>query len=142
MKITIYVKPTAKGRPKSTTIGGHAVTYTPAKTKRAEADIMAMIRLQAMELGSFNTNVPLRVGATFYRERPKYLPKRVTMPVSRPAYDNYAKLLTDALEGYIYKNDSQITTALIKKRFGSPPRIELTIEEDIEEIALLKLLMI
>ncbi|MBA7577412.1 hypothetical protein ES708_19264 [subsurface metagenome] len=53
------------------------------------------------------------------------------MPVARPDYDNYAKLLTDALEKFVYKNDSQICTALIKKRFGSPPRIELAIEEDV-----------
>jgi len=55
------------------------------------------------------------------------------MPVSRPDYDNYAKLLTDALEKFVYKNDSQITRAIIKKRFGSPPRIELTIEEDTDD---------
>lgn len=130
IKTTIYVVPTAKGRPRSTVIGGHVRTYTPAKTKRAESDIMAMIRTQVMEFEHFVGDVPLRIEATFYRERPKHLPKRVTMPVTRPDYDNYAKLLTDALEKYIYKNDSQICTALIKKRFGDPPRIELTIEVD------------
>ena len=83
-----------------------------------------------MEFEHFVGDVPLRIEATFYRERPKHLPKRITMPVTRPDYDNYAKLLTDALEKYIYKNDSQICTALIKKRFGDPPRIELTIEVD------------
>ena len=130
IETTIYVIPTAKGRPKSTVVHGHVKTYTPAKTRRAEADIMAMMRMQVMELGNFGADVPLRIEATFYRERPKYLPKRVTMPVSRPDYDNYIKLLTDALEKYIYRNDSQICTALIKKRFGDPPRIELSIEVD------------
>ena len=124
----IYVEPTAKARPRSTIIAGRVRTYTPAKTKKAEAMIEAMIRTQVMELGAFDDGVPLRLEATFYRERPKSLPKRVIMPVSRPDYDNYAKLLTDALEKFVYKNDSQICTALIKKRFGSPPRIELTIE--------------
>lgn len=92
-----------------------------------------MIRTQVMAIGTFDDGIPLRLEATFYRERPKFLPKRVTMPVSRPDYDNYAKLLTDALEKFIYKNDSQITTAVIRKRFGSPPRIELKIDIDSEE---------
>ena len=130
LKTTIFVEPTAKARPRSTIIAGRVRTYTPKKTRNAEAMIGAMVRTQVMELGSFEEGVPLRLEATFYRERPKHLPKRVTMPVSRPDYDNYAKLLTDSLEKYIYKNDSQICTAVIRKRFGSPPRIELTIEVD------------
>ena len=128
----IYVEPTPKARPRSAVIHGRVHTYTPKKTRNAEAMIKAMIRTQVMELGACEDGVPLRLEATFYRERPKHLPKRVTMPVSRPDYDNYAKLLTDALEKFVYKNDSQICTALIKKRFGSPPRIELTIEVDVE----------
>jgi len=135
IETTIYVEPTAKARPKSrmvhTGTKNFIQTYTPAKTRHAEAMVEAMIRTQVMDLGNFEEGVPLRLEATFYRDRPKHLPKRVTMPVTRPDYDNYAKLLTDALEKFVYKNDSQICTALIKKRFGSPPRIELTIEVDI-----------
>ena len=132
IETTIYVEPTAKARPRYTLIQGRVRTYTPAKTRNAQAMIEAMIRTQVMEHGTFEEGVPLRLEATFYRERPKHLPKRVTMPVARPDYDNYAKLLTDALEKFVYKNDSQICTALIKKRFGSPPRIELTIEVEEE----------
>lgn len=133
LKTVIYVEPTAKARPRSTVIHGRVHTYTPKKTRNTEAMIEAMIRTQVMELGAFQDGIPLRLEATFYRERPKALPKRVTMPVSRPDYDNYAKLLTDALEKFVYKNDSQICTALVRKRFGSPPRIELTIEVDSDE---------
>lgn len=130
IKTTIYVEPVPKGRPRMTVRHGRAIVYQPAKTRNAQMMIEAMIRTQVMEFGAFDEGVALRLKATFYRERPKSLPKRVTMPVSRPDYDNYAKLLTDALEKFVYKNDSQICTALIKKRFGSPPRIELIIEVD------------
>ena len=130
IETTIYVEPTAKARPRSAIIAGRVHTYTPKKTRNAQMMIQAMIRSQVMELGSFEEGVPLRLEVTFYRIRPKHLPKRVTMPVSRPDYDNYAKLLTDALEKFVYRNDSQITTAVIKKRFGSPPRIELKLECD------------
>ena len=132
IKETIYVSPTAKARPRFTVIGGRVRTYTPKKTRDAELMIRSHV-LRVMEHGAFDEGVPLRLEATFYRDRPKSLPKRITMPVSRPDYDNYAKLLTDALETCVYKNDSQITTAWVKKRFGSPPRIELLIEVDSTE---------
>lgn len=43
--------------------------------------------------------------------------------------------MTDALEKYIYYNDSQIVTVLVRKRFcldGQVPRIELKISEETE----------
>ncbi len=126
----IYVEPVAKGRPRSRIFSGHIQTYTPAKTRHAEQMIEAMIRTQVMNIGAFAGDVPLRIEATFYRLRPKHLAKKVTMPIARPDLDNYTKLLTDALEKFVYRNDSLICTALIKKRFGNPPRIELILELD------------
>lgn len=130
MKIetVIMVEPVGKARARTImTKGGRYHSYTPSKTAHAEN----LIRDRVMVLGErFGEKTPVKLEAVFYRERPKSLPKKVVLPVSRPDWDNYGKLLTDALEKFIYKNDSQITTATIKKRFGSPPRIELLMEED------------
>lgn len=134
IEATIYVEPTAKGRPKITTINGRGQAYTPAKTRKAEAMIEAMIRNQVMKLGAFDAGVPLRLSATFYRERPQHLPKRVKMPVSRPDTLNYGKLLEDALAKFVYPDDSQITTLCLRKRFGMPPRIEMVIQEEEVEL--------
>lgn len=132
MKIetTIYVEPVAKARARAMiSKGGKRYSYTPQKTAHAEA----MIRDKLLELGEgFADKTPIRLEATFYRVKPKSMPKRVKLPVSRPDLDNYFKLLIDSLEKFVYANDSQITTALIKKRFGSPPRIMLKLEEDNE----------
>lgn len=128
IRATIYVEPTPKGRPRVAVKGGRTFIYTPHKTVRAES----MIRESLIDKGAFGEGIPLRLEATFYRPRPKSLPKRVTMPVSRPDWDNYAKLLTDALEKYLYPSDAQITTCLIRKRFGTPPRIELVLGDDKE----------
>ncbi len=130
IEATIYVEPTAKGRAKMTTVNGRGMAYTPAKTRHAEAMIEASIREQVMVFGSFNAGVPLRLSATFFRPRPKHLPKRVKMPVARPDTLNYGKLLEDALAKYVYPDDSQLTTITLRKRFGSPPRIELVIQEE------------
>jgi len=130
MKTTIYVEPVGKARPRSTVRKGRVITYTPQKTAHAEN----LIRDKTMGLGRyFERGTPLELTAVFFRDRPKSTKKDVRLPVTRPDWDNYGKLLTDALEKFVYANDSQITTALIKKRFGSPPRIELEIEEDVDE---------
>ena len=128
VSITIYMEPMGKGRPRVwRTKKGQSVTFTPTKTAHAEN----LIRDKVLELKTFSPNdIPLVLKATFFRTRPKSLKKSVVLPVSRPDWDNYGKLLCDALEGFLYANDSQITTALIKKRFGSPPRIELEIMEE------------
>lgn len=134
MKLTILVEPVAKGRPRFTVVDGHATAYTPARTRNAEAMIVAMIRTQVRQVGTFEAGVPLRLEATFYRTRPRHLPKRVTMPVTRPDAENYSKLLMDALNRFVFPDDAQITDLHVKKRFaepGSVPRIELEITEDI-----------
>jgi len=129
MKVTIFVEPAGKARPRTVRRGDKTITYTPQKTRDIEYDIRRRVMDELMLL-PFPPKMPLRIVATFYRLRPKGSPKRILLPVTRPDWDNYAKLLTDALEKYLYENDSQITTAVINKMFWSPAMIEFEIEED------------
>jgi len=130
LEATILLEPVPKGRPKATRLpNGKVLVYTPAKTRQAEAAIRAALSEFCFD-GVVDRGVPLYMEVTFYRPRPKALPKRVTMPVQKPDLDNYWKTLLDALEKFVYEVDSQITSAYIKKRFGSPPCIELTIRVD------------
>lgn len=130
IKATILIVPIGKARARHTVKGGRVMSYTPAKTRLAEAVIQSQIRQEVLAKGVFGGDQPIMLIATFYRPRPKSLPKRVTMPITRPDTDNCFKLVADALEKFVYDNDSQITTAIIKKRFGNPPRIELELKED------------
>jgi Holliday junction resolvase RusA-like endonuclease len=129
---TIFIEPWAKGRPRLTTIGGHAHAYTPTKTRNAEAEIQIAIRNQVMVLGKFDAGVPIYLAATFYIEKPKSKPKKVTRPVTRPDLDNYVKTLMDALNKYVIPDDSQIVRMNIEKAYGTPPCIELLIREELE----------
>lgn len=127
LRATIFMEPVGKARARTVRKGESVVTYTPDKTAHAEN----IIRAQIMQMGvKFEKGMPLRLAAIFYRSRPKSAPKRIKLPVTKPDWDNYAKCLCDALEKFVYENDSQITRAYIKKRYGSPPRIELLITED------------
>ena len=124
------MEPVPKGRPRATMKGGKMRVYTPSATVHAENLIRTAIVGQCSEGVVFGSGIPVSLKVTFYRSRPKSLPKRVELPVARPDWDQYGKLLCDALEKFLYENDSQITTALIKKRYGSPPRVELEMEEE------------
>ena len=135
MKAIILVEPHAKGRPKVSTFGGHAQVYTPKKTRMAEADIKASIRIEIAKAERFEAGEPLVLWVTFYVVRPKSAPKRVKYPVTRPDLDNYLKILLDALDKFALPDDAQIVNIYAKKAFagvGTPPRIEFVLEREDE----------
>jgi Holliday junction resolvase RusA-like endonuclease len=137
ISVTIMVEPTAKGRPRATIVNGHIRAYTPAKTRNAESIIQVLIREEMLKFERFPDGTPLKMTVVFYRARPKSLPKRVQLPISRPDCSNYLKTIEDAANGYLFRDDSEITTVHMSKRFaapGTPPRIELAITEDREDI--------
>jgi Holliday junction resolvase RusA-like endonuclease len=48
-------------------------------------------------------------------------------PLSRPDSDNYAKLVFDALNGIVYRDDALITDMHVIKRYSARPRIEIEV---------------
>ena len=49
-------------------------------------------------------------------------------PVKRPDWDNVGKIVTDALNGVAYDDDSQIVSASVEKYYSEEPRTEIKIE--------------
>jgi Holliday junction resolvase RusA-like endonuclease len=130
IKLTIYMEPVAKGRPRVVHTNGRTMTFTPDKTTAAEHTIKAELLTVRQQ---FPAGVPLYLTANFFRSRPKSLPKRVTRPVTKPDWDNYAKLLGDSLNRFIYPDDGQVVSATIKKFYaaqGEYPRIEFEVGEE------------
>ena len=125
ISLTIYGHPVPKARARTVrTRGGRTVSYTPAKTESWEDSI----RAQALQSRPGRLlDGPLALEATFYLLRPKSKPKRVLYPAWRPDLDNLVKSVKDALEGIIYTNDSRIVDEVARKRYGDPPRVEITI---------------
>jgi Holliday junction resolvase RusA-like endonuclease len=126
VKTIIYVEPTPKARPRfGITKTGKRYAYKEKRSAHAEA----LIRENVLKLGQrFDAGTPLKMEITFYRQRPKSLPKRVKYPVQKPDLTNYLRLVEDSLEGYLYSSDSNIVEIKATKGFGEPPRIELLLE--------------
>jgi Holliday junction resolvase RusA-like endonuclease len=73
---------------------------------------------------------PCVMDLTFYLPIPKatsgirrrQMLNHVIHHIKRPDVDNLAYLVTNALKGLFYKDDSQITDLMLHKRFGENPR--------------------
>lgn len=105
--LNIPMVPVPKGRPRSTR-SGH--TYTPQKTRDAENTIREACR-SAWRLPPFSG--PLVVELEFYFAKPKT--NKTNHHTQRPDADNLGKLVTDAMNGVIYNDDSQITKIISSK---------------------------
>jgi Holliday junction resolvase RusA-like endonuclease len=134
--LTVPGVPVAKGRPKITTRGKFARAYTPAKTRRYE-DLIKIAATDVMQ------DCPPIEGAlvltvTAYVAMPKSLSKKARLealdgirkPVTRPDADNYAKAALDGCNGVLFRDDSQVTDLIVRKRYSERPRLVITLELD------------
>ena len=129
--------PTAKGRPRFTSVGGFARTYTPAKTKNAEG-MIEWLAINAMKKNQ-NTLItePLIIFIEFRMPIPKSFSKAKTLscqcgetvPTVKPDADNLAKTVLDAMNKTVYKDDSQIVDLIIRKRYADKPCTIVSIKE-------------
>lgn len=133
IKFTVPGLPIAKGRPRFTTRGKFAVAYTPQKTKDAEksiADYAKYFMGFAKPLHG-----PLALDLIFYMPIPKSVSKtnrrrlNGSYHVSKPDADNLAKLVSDALNGICYLDDSQISKLTITKIYALDPGVTINISE-------------
>lgn len=108
---------TGKGRPRVLKSGR---TYTPLKTKEASAEVVVE---WLSHVGSAEQKLyaeydgPVKMTILYSRELPKSASEKRIQEndLQKPDIDNVAKLIMDALNGYAYKDDSQIVELNIRK---------------------------
>jgi Holliday junction resolvase RusA-like endonuclease len=132
---TIEGVPVAKGRPRISTRGGFARAYTPAKTRSFEAVVSDTARAAIGPIDPYAG--PVEMEAHFSIPVPKSWRKRdradalagIIQPGGKPDLDNYFKAIADGLNGIVYKDDSQIVSARLTKRYGDDPGVVVTVRE-------------
>jgi Holliday junction resolvase RusA-like endonuclease len=136
ISFVVYGEPTAQGRPRFTTVAGHAKAYDPAKSR----DYKQLVRLAAVEVKPEKPlECALSLVVSVYRSMPKMSKKKREQaiagdlrPTTRPDLDNIIKGIKDALKGIIWRDDSQVVNILADKWYGESPRVEVTIEEIVQ----------
>ncbi|MBO1361893.1 RusA family crossover junction endodeoxyribonuclease [Acetobacter sacchari] len=117
-----------KGRPRF----GNGRTFTDAKTTNAEA----WVRSCAVEqVGQPMLDGPVQLRIEYEIAIPKSWPKKKASdarcgrqkPTVKPDVDNVAKLVGDALNGIVWRDDSQIYELHVSRRYADVPKATVTI---------------
>ena len=131
IKFTVPGVPVGKGRPRFTRTGH---TYTPEKTAAYEEKVRLCWKTQSGQ--GFAGGIPLKASIIAYFPIPKSASKRKaeamdgTFHTSRPDADNVAKAILDALNGYLYPDDSAVQIDRCWKIYtNASPRVEVMICE-------------
>lgn len=128
--------PVGKGRPRFSTVNGHAVAYTPEKTVNYETLVKLSYQQQCAGV-KFPEGVPLSVRINAYFPIPKSTSKkkRAQMESGEIRHtkkcdaDNIAKACLDALNGIAFYDDSQVCELTVFKYYGEQPRVVISISE-------------
>lgn len=134
IRFTIPTDPVAQGRPRTAVIAGRAQIYDPAKS-RTYKNLVSLFAADAHR-GEPLTG-PLAVTITVYRAMPKSFSVKKAqaaeegkiLPVSKPDATNYAKSVEDGCNGILWRDDSQIVSLRIEKRYSIRPRVEVEVQE-------------
>lgn len=132
IEITVFGPPIPKGRPRLSTIGGHARAFTPTKTRRYE-DLIRLEAGRVME-GRDQLQGPTSVRIRAFMPMPQALAKHKSKgpaaeageirPVTKPDVDNVCKVI-DALNGIVWPDDNQVVELTVEKFYSVRPRLEL-----------------
>lgn len=138
VRFTIPGDPVAKGRARSVTRRGkggasYIAHITPEKTERYEARV-AVFAQQAMagtqpEEGAVSLSVRayFPIPASWSKKRQQAARDGLEHHTKRPDADNCAKAVLDGLNGVVWKDDSQVVTLSIEKRYAEVPRVEVIV---------------
>ena len=122
-----------KQRPRASTIGGRARMYTPAETVNAEAHVRQCCLDQVGQPcldGSLSVRVGISVAipASWSKRKQAAALAGEVKPTSKPDVDNCIKLLADALNGILWRDDAQIVELTVRKSYAPAPLTVLTVE--------------
>lgn len=125
LHLTVLGEPVAKARPRVARRGSRVWLYTPDKTAHHEN----RIKDEAAKQGVNFDESPVEVRLLFTKSKPKSASKKALLPAKRPDLDSYCRLVLDALQGIVFKDDSQVVVLVAGKQYGDNPRTEITVRE-------------
>jgi Holliday junction resolvase RusA-like endonuclease len=120
--------PKGKGRPRFIRATGHAIT--PPASASYERMVQEHARLAMC--GQLPLQGPLRLTLVVYFARPPSWRGKQLEAVwhtSKPDWDNLGKMISDAMNGIVFKDDAQIAEAFVVKKYGLMAGVQILVEE-------------
>lgn len=134
--------PVGKGRPKVSSRGGKfAQLYTPEKTANYEGLVAhtgqsAMNGRPLIEGAVFvDLDIRLPVPASWSKRKQLLALDGQVFPTKKPDADNVIKAIFDGLNGVVWKDDVQVVSAQMQKRYSSVPGVRVLVREISKEVA-------
>jgi Holliday junction resolvase RusA-like endonuclease len=135
LQITVDGEPRAKGSITAIVVHGVArmIQGGSAKSHKKIREWMEQVTWEARRkmrmLGQeMLADCPVDVTYHFVMKRGKTVKRK--LPSVTPDLDKLVRCIDDALEGVVYKNDSQITSMRAGKTYGEQPRVEIEIRAE------------
>ena len=130
IKLIIPGQPCAKQRPRVCKYG----TYTPTKTVNYETLVKQLYIMQNHRKqleGALQMRVIayMPITKSTSKKNAELMRAGSIRPTKKPDWDNIGKIISDALNGLAYHDDSQIVSATIEKWYSDEPRVEVEIKE-------------
>lgn len=132
--VTIPGELRGKGRPRFARRGRFVQTYTDDATQNAEAWVRscgAKAMAGALLDGplSITLDIGVPVPASWSAKKRAAALAGATFPTGKPDLDNQLKLVGDALNGVVWRDDKQIVRAVVTRRYVADPVATLTVSE-------------
>lgn len=122
---TVPGTPVGKGRPRFARRGNFVQTFTPEKTASYEN----LVRIKAEEAmngrqafdGAVHVRIDLHVTppASWSQKKQRAALAGEIHPTSKPDADNCIKVIFDAMNGIVFRDDKQVVDLVAKKRYAS-----------------------
>ena len=115
----IPIEPVPCSRPRVTRNG----TYNPPAMTAAKQTIQFLVTSKPHSVHSGAVKLTLK----FFVKKPKRT--KNIYPSVKPDIDNYAKLVMDALNGFLWKDDGQVIQLSVYKLYSDNPSIHIWSED-------------
>ena len=128
LAFTVYGTPIPQGSMKAFRRGKKIiVTSDNAKLKPWRHTVTECAVAEVMRQGFVRIQRPhaAHMEVTYFFERPKSY--RHPDKTTKPDLDKLLRATKDALSGVAFDDDSQVTRAVIEKKFGAPARAEIVV---------------
>lgn len=135
INFSIPGQPQGKGRARIGRVGGFARMYTPEKTAAYEGLVAhaAHVAMAGRELmqgpASVRLELACQIPTSWSKKRQAAAIDGVIVPISKPDADNVVKAVFDGLNGVVWRDDAQVVSLSVRKRYAETPRVDVWIGE-------------
>ena len=134
IRFTLPITPRAQKRDRIGSFGGHGRSYKDPKQREYEGKIAALLEQYRPEKA---WEGPISLSVVCWLPIPKSKPKKwkekalagFILPTGKPDCSNLAKNIEDIMNGIFWRDDAQIVSLEVAKRYSETPEWAITMRE-------------